>query len=187
MAYTTALLDANVLHPMVLCDLLIRLALAGYYRPLRSREILDETARSVHRRRPDLALELLQRRVDAMQRVLPDAMVTEYNERLPELSALGKDAHVLAAAVQGGADLIVTHNVRDFPAALHDHYQIVAQTPNAFLLDHWRRHPEGVASILVEQSVGTRTPHLTPHEILDRLKPMVPEFVDFAQQSTSLP
>jgi hypothetical protein len=29
----TALLDANVLHPMVLCDLLIRLALAGYYRP----------------------------------------------------------------------------------------------------------------------------------------------------------
>ena len=115
MAYTTALLDANVLHPMVLCDLLIRLALAEYYRPLWSREIPDETPRSVRRRRPDLAIDQLQRRVDAMQRVLPDAMVTGYNERLAELSTLRKDAHVLAAAVQGGADLIVTHNVRDFP------------------------------------------------------------------------
>ena len=111
---------------MVLCDLLIRLALAGYYRPLWSREILDETARSVLRRRPDLGIELLQRRVDAMQRVFPDAMVTGYDERLAQLSALGKDAHVLAAAVQGGADLVVTHNVRDFPAALLGQYQIVA-------------------------------------------------------------
>ena len=184
---STALLDANVLHPMVLCDLLIRLALAGYYRPLWSRKILDETVRSIHRRRPDLAIDLLQRRVDAMNRVFPDAVVTGYDDLLAELPALGKDAHVLAAAVSGGADVIVTHNVRDFPAALIDRYQVIVQTPDEFLGHHWRRAPEAVARILLEQSAGTRAPHLRPREILDRLRPMAPEFVHSALESNKLP
>ena len=93
----TALLDANVLHPMVLCDLLIRLAPAGYYRPRWSENILDETVRSIHRRRPDLSLDLLRRRVAAMRRVLPDAMIAGYEGLAAEMVQLGKDAHVLAA------------------------------------------------------------------------------------------
>ena len=71
MAFTTALLDANVLHPMVLCDLLIRLAQRGLYRALWTREILAEVVATVLRRRPDLSVELLRKRTNpATQRRL---------------------------------------------------------------------------------------------------------------------
>jgi predicted nucleic acid-binding protein len=118
----TALLDANVLHPMVLCDLLIRLALSGFYRPLWSDEILHEVVRSIHGRRPDLSLELLQKRVEKMKRVLPDATVSGYERLLPDLAMLGSDAHVLAAAAEGGANVIVTFNTTDFAAAIRSRY-----------------------------------------------------------------
>jgi hypothetical protein len=62
----SALLDANVLHPHILCDLLLRLAEHDVFRPLWSAEILAETIESVLRRRPDLDRARLQRRLDAM-------------------------------------------------------------------------------------------------------------------------
>ncbi len=46
-----ALLDANVLYPPYLRDLLLRLAQAGVYQPRWSAEILDEVARNVKERR----------------------------------------------------------------------------------------------------------------------------------------
>ena len=70
MAFTTALLDANVLHPMVLCDLLIRLAQRGLNRALWTREILAEVIATVLGRRPDLSVKLLRKRTAAMQAAL---------------------------------------------------------------------------------------------------------------------
>ena len=49
MAYV-ALLDASVLHPWVVCELLLRLAERGLYRPAWSAEILDELVESLIRR-----------------------------------------------------------------------------------------------------------------------------------------
>lgn len=107
------LLDASVLHPIVLCDLLIRLARKGLYQPLWSLAIREETNRSILRRRTDLSPDVLGRRLDAMKRALPDAMVEGYEPLIPGFSALGSDAHVAAAAVAAGAGVIVTLNVRD--------------------------------------------------------------------------
>ena len=58
------LLDANALHPIVLCDLLIRLGRKGLYQPLWSQAILEETNRSILRRRADLSPDVLGRRLD---------------------------------------------------------------------------------------------------------------------------
>jgi hypothetical protein len=82
----TALLDANVLHPMVLCDLLIRLSQHGLYRARWSRRILDEVVRSVIRRRADLSPSKLERRIDMMNQAVADAEVEE-SEELIEPSA----------------------------------------------------------------------------------------------------
>ncbi len=46
--------DACVLHPAPLRDLLIRIARAGLVRARWTEQILDETFRSVLRRRPEL-------------------------------------------------------------------------------------------------------------------------------------
>ena len=44
-----------------------------------------------------------------------------------------KDKHVLAAAVRGGADLIVTLNLKDFPTEPLVDYQVAAISPDIFL------------------------------------------------------
>ena len=77
MAYS-ALLDANVLHPIVLCDLLLRLAERGLFRPLWSSRILDETTESILRRKPDLGRDRLERRIRDMEEAFPEASVAHY-------------------------------------------------------------------------------------------------------------
>jgi len=163
-----ALLDANVLHPILLCDVLLRFAEKVFFRPLWSRDILDETTRSVARRFPDIPPERLERRVSLMNEAFPEALVSGY-ERLADTLQLGEDAHVLAAAVIGGADVIVNDNVRDFADATLEQYRLHAQTADDFLVHQWWLDPEVAARVISEQSTGTRRPHLPVADLLDRL------------------
>jgi predicted nucleic acid-binding protein len=179
----TALLDASVLHPMVLCDLLIRLAQRGLYRALWSREILEEVVRSVARRRPDLSIAVLRKRTAAMQEALQDATVEGYEGLIPTLRDLGDDAHVAAAAVFGRADVIVTSNVRDFPARLLDQYRIAVRSPDSFLTYHWWLDAVAVVEVLMRQSKGTSRPPLSPDDILVRLGILAPDFVHLVRGS----
>ena len=183
MPYVTALLDANVLHPMVLCDLLIRLAQAGRFRALWTREILAETTRTILRRRPDLSIELLRNRTAAMEAALQGATVDGYSALLPTFADLGPDAHVVAAAVAAGADVIVTANTRDFPEPVLDPYGLAVQSPDDFLVEQWWLDPGTVMDVLVEQSRGTTRPHLTVDDILTRLRFMAPAFVKLVRNS----
>ncbi|WP_084080893.1 PIN domain-containing protein [Edaphobacter aggregans] len=52
-----------------------------------------------------------------MDKQAPDALVTGYRQLVPALNLPDpNDGHVLAAAVRGGASMIVTNNIKDFPA-----------------------------------------------------------------------
>src|SRR5439155_7965649 len=93
---------------------------AGLYRALWTREILAEVVATVLRRRPDLSVELLRKRTAAMQAAPQDATVEGYEALVPGLQGLGADAHVVAAAVFGQADIILTSNIRDFPERVLD-------------------------------------------------------------------
>lgn len=50
-----------------------------------------------------------------------------------------KDRHVLAAAIKGRAELIVTTNLRDFPANALSPWGIEAQHPDEFLAHQFHR------------------------------------------------
>ncbi|WP_374928213.1 PIN domain-containing protein [Kytococcus sedentarius] len=132
----TAHLDACVLVPMALADLLLRLAERELYRPLWSTEILDEVVRAVHVVHPSLPDGLVERRVKQMDTAFPDASVTGWEHMVGSLGLPDPDAeHVAAAAIVGRADLIVTHNVKDFPPAVMSGLEIEVQTPDTFLLN----------------------------------------------------
>ena len=184
MPFTTALLDANVLHPMVLCDLLVRLAQRGFYRAFWTREILEEVVATVLRRRPDLSVRLLRKRTAAMQAALQDATVKGYEALIPSLDKLGADAHVVAAAVFGQADIIVTSNIRDFPESVLDPYGIAVLPPYDFLLQQWWVDAVAVVDTLVQQARTTTRPPLAPDDILTRLRFMAPSFVKLVREST---
>lgn len=129
-----ALLDANVLYPTVLREILIGAAKAGLYRPLWSDRILEEWARATVKLGP--VAEVIARGEVAALRVafpgaavaLPEALVARL--WLPDPN----DVHVLAAAIAGHADLIVTFNAADFPRQTLTEEGLARLDPDQFLM-----------------------------------------------------
>lgn len=79
------ILDACVLYPARLRDLLMHLGIAGLYQPKWSRCIQDEWCRILIANRPDILPETLQRTVKMMNSALPDANVTGYKGLISNL------------------------------------------------------------------------------------------------------
>jgi predicted nucleic acid-binding protein len=128
-----ALLDANVLYPAPLRDLLLQLAFTGLYQARWSAEIDDEWKRNLLAARPELAGRI-ERTHAVMRLAMPDALVTDYAHLIHGLSLPDPDdRHVLAAAITAEADVIVTFNLKDFPAVSLAPHSLVAQHPDAFL------------------------------------------------------
>jgi predicted nucleic acid-binding protein len=132
----TAVLDACVLYPVSVADSLISLAVAGLYAAKWTTAIEDEWVRNLERARPELQGRLQLRR-DDMRAALPDWQISDLawqaiapSLRLPDPD----DAHVLAAAIVGHADCIVTSNLKDFPAETLKSYGIEAIHPDDFLV-----------------------------------------------------
>jgi predicted nucleic acid-binding protein len=135
----TAVYDACVLYPAPLRDFLMGLALTGRFRARWSPAIHAEWTRSLLAARPDIQPEQLDRTVTLMNAAVPDALITGYEVLVPALVLPDpEDRHVLAAAIRCNASVIVTFNVRDFPAAALEPFGIEAQHPDdfaAFLFD----------------------------------------------------
>jgi len=68
----TALLDANVLVPYTLTDVLLRLAEAGLYRPLWSAAVLAEAERTLVHLHPRIPAATLRHRITAMDQFFPN-------------------------------------------------------------------------------------------------------------------
>ena len=110
-----ALLDANVLYPTVLREILIGCARAGLFEPLWSERILEEWARATVKLGP--GAEVIARgEIAALRAAFPRASVVPGAALTARLWLPdANDIHVLAAAIAGSADLIVTENAADFP------------------------------------------------------------------------
>ncbi len=132
----TVVYDACVLYPAPLRDLLMQLALTDLFRARWTEQIHDEWMRNVLKNRPNLTLEQLTRTKQLMDRNVRDCLVTNYEYLIPQLQLPDKDdRHVLAAALAGGAEAIVTFNLSDFPQSILNQYNIIAQHPDEFISD----------------------------------------------------
>jgi hypothetical protein len=70
-----------------------------------------------------------------MDRAALDALVVGYENLIPKLTLPDEnDRHVLAAAIRGKAQVIVTMNLKDFPAEVLQKYDMEAQHPDEFIL-----------------------------------------------------
>jgi predicted nucleic acid-binding protein len=137
-------LDACVLANMGVCDLLLRLAESPpAFAPRWSEQILEETMR-VQVERFGWPQDLADYWRSEVLRHFSEATVRELDSLLPRLTNHEKDRHVLAAAIEGGAKVIVTFNLKDFPATALDPWQIRAVHPQDFLLDLYRENPVSI-------------------------------------------
>ena len=118
----TAILDANVLYPQLIRDTLLSLAVERLYHARWSATIHAEWTLNLAKDRPELAAKL-PLVVERMNASVPDCLVTNY-EKLANSIELPDpdDRHVVAAAIVGHADAIVTFNTKDFPATVLQPY-----------------------------------------------------------------
>lgn len=131
----TAVLDANVLYPALLRDVLLSLAHADLYSAKWSAHIRDEWTRALLREKPEKAAQI-EAAAQAMEEAIPDCLVTGYEHLIEGLNLPDPDdRHVLAAAIAGHADAIITWNGKDFPNEILDSFGIELQTPDEFVLN----------------------------------------------------
>jgi hypothetical protein len=129
-----AVLDANVLYPTILREILTDLAGRGLYQPLWSARILGEWRHAAARLGPDgdavagAEIALLRARFPAAE--MADDGTAAIDLNFPDPA----DRHVVEAALAGGASLVVTANLRDFPQRMMESLGLRAIHPDAFLL-----------------------------------------------------
>ena len=144
----SALLDTCVLVPSVLRDLLLELGTGPAYRPVWSDRIENELRQTIvelrarRGRDPEETQAYVTRLLHQMNTALPDARATVEPGSEETVSGLPDpdDNHVVAAAVAGRADVVVTFNLRDFPDDVLPG-QLFSQSPDDFLLDLWGLYP----------------------------------------------
>ena len=135
MATFTVLFDASVLYAAPVRDLLLELALADLFRAKWTEQINDEWISHLLRNRLDLTATQLARTRALMPAHVRDCLVEGYETLIDTLTLPNPDdRHVLAAAIKGHAEVIVTFNLTDFPAATLAWYSIEAHHPDAFLV-----------------------------------------------------
>lgn len=170
MANFTAVYDANVLYPAPLRDLLMRLALTDMFRARWTDDIHDEWIRNVLESRPDLTREQLERTRGLMNANVRDCVVEGYQSLIPGLELPDPDdRHVLAAAIRANASVIVTFNLKDFPAEQVGQYGVETQHPDEFIAHLIDLNQAKVCAAAEEQRRSLRNPPKTVEEYLETL------------------
>jgi len=172
-----AVLDADVLVPILSCDLLLTAFDHDLYQPIVTPKILEEVERSLLRSFSHLDADALRRRVDQMRQTLalhtrPDADGGDAVESINR-----KDRHVVAAALAHDADIVVTNDRRLRREMVSLSGRLHAVTADEFavgLLGNDRDAVEQAIDSLVAKRV--RRPVTRP-ELLERLLQAFPSLV----------
>ena len=105
-------------------------------------------------------------RLDQMNRHFPDAEITGYEDLVDSMENHPKDRHVLAAAVRGGAEVLVTENLKDFPESAVTPYALTVLHQDDFLLDQLDLSPRVVQAALRRQVSRYRRDPRTVEDLL---------------------
>jgi len=151
-----ALLDACVIYPTIMRELLLGAAKAGFYEALWSPRILREWELAAARSGADVAAAArvdMALMGDGFREALVDPEDLILDLALPDPD----DDHVLAAAVTGGAAAIVTKNHKDFPLRILGHYGIARSDPDEMLLRFWDEDAARMKAVVAEVVARTET------------------------------
>ncbi|HEK2897098.1 PIN domain-containing protein [Proteus terrae] len=164
------ILDACVLYPSLLRDLLIRLGIAGLYQPQWTATIHNEWQRNLLKNRPDLTSKQIEHIATLMDKAIPSAMINGYEELidglvLPDLN----DRHVLAAAIRCNAETIVTFNLKDFPKEKLIKFNIEALHPDEFISDLLDLNHALVLSVIYNQRKNMKKPAMSIQQYFESL------------------
>ncbi len=144
------LLDACVIYPTVMREMILGVAGAGAFKPLWSERIIAEWVHATARIGADAQAQaagdaaLMAARWPGADVAWPPSL--EARLWLPDPA----DRHVLAAAIAGSADGILTLNARDFPRGILAEEGLWRTDPDGFLHGIWQAQPDLVAQVAAD-------------------------------------
>ncbi len=148
------LIDACVLYPTVLRELVLGYAATGAFQPLWSDRILEEWRRAALRKSERDGI-IAEGEIALAKSKFPHALIEVRLETQARLTLPDPDdIHVLAAAIDGGADTLLTLNLKDFPTNLLSAEGILRRHPDEFLLEAF--HQDQRSLRLIVEDVLTR-------------------------------
>jgi predicted nucleic acid-binding protein len=165
-------LDTNVLFPMTLMDLMLSMAEDFHHDVVWSDFLFDEWERVIvreKRRTPAQASAI----TDAIRQAFPSGRVApaDYEWVIETVPGPDPDDRVHgAAAIAGGATVLITANLRHFDAPFFAARGIVVEDPESYLLRRLDHAPDHVIET-VERVVALKTqPRWTLGDYLERLE-----------------
>ena len=184
----TVFYDACVLYPAPLRDLLVRLARMGVFRAKWTQQIHEEWIRNALKKNPHLTRERLDMTASKMNEAVMDSLVSDYEPLIAGLQLPDtNDRHVLAAAIKGQAEVILTFNLKDFPTDYLSQFNVWAQHPDEFMSDLLDIAPGEVLLATRQQRAALKKPPRTVDEFLDTLlRQQLPRTVAYLKRRKEL-
>ncbi len=165
----TAVLDTNVIYPVIIRDLLFWFAYYDLYTPKWSNHIFDEWKKVMKEK--GVTEEEADKRIGKANFAFPDALVQNYEGLIDKLELQDvNDRHVLAAAIKTNANLIVTNNLKDFPETYLQSFGLNAKSADDFLTDIIDLNQEQATAAFKEMVLNKKNPKLDELEVLDQLR-----------------
>ncbi|MCL6460565.1 MAG: PIN domain-containing protein [Flavobacterium micromati] len=172
-----AVLDTNVIYPIVIRDLLFWFAFYELYTPKWSTDIFREWKDVMIRK--GITNEEAEKRVQKANSAFPDALVLNYEGLIGNLTLPDEnDRHVLAAAIKSNADVIVTNNLKDFPKEYLNSFNVSAKSADDFLTDIIDLNPEIAIKAFKEMVLNRKNPNMDEFQVLESLRKV--ELIDTA-------
>lgn len=172
-----AFLDANIFPHTWLTDVLLTFADHHLFDPQFSDDVLEEARRAFV---DDLGHDptWVDRYLAAIRNIKPYYLIPSKPELTDEVVLPDPDdRHVAAAAHNGDADVIVTFNLKDFPANQLAKIGLAARHPDMFLVSLAESQPEQAVKAMQELVSSKKHPPRTMREELERLEASgMPEF-----------
>ena len=164
-----AVLDTNVIYPVIIRDILFWFAHYDLYTPKWSEHIFDEWKKVMKQK--GVSEEEANKRIAKANIAFPDALVQNYKGliehlRLPDAD----DRHVLAAAIKTNASIIVTNNIKDFPEEYLQSFGLNAKTADDFLTDIIDLNHEQTIAAFKEMVLNKKNPKQDAFEVLNQLR-----------------
>ena len=141
------LIDACVLYPTVMREVTLGCAKAGLFEPRWSQRILEEWARAAAKLSPDQEV-FARGEIATLSVVFPKAQIAHQDSLTSRLWLPDpNDVHVLAAAIAGSCDAIMTMNAKDFPGNVLVEEGVFRVDPDAFLRSLFEEAPDTVRCV----------------------------------------
>ncbi|HBR11628.1 MAG TPA: nuclease [Chryseobacterium sp.] len=164
-----AILDTNVIFPIIIRDLMLWFAHYDLYTPKWSIGIFSEWKTVMLRK--GVSDDEANKRIQKINRAFPDATVQNYEPLIDHLDLEDPDdRHVLAAAIKSNSNVIVTNNLKDFPEDYLVTFGLTAKTADDFLTDIIDLNPEIAIRAFKEMVLNKQNPKMDDYQVLESLR-----------------